>query len=206
MTIIFAAQASYVAFPRSELGNTDIVLSDSVKSKHFSAGYYSDFTVTGDFTELPDVTLTYTHHIHSLESSTYSEENDSMDVNSVPVTYADGYQATTLYPNGCFTTPYYHLVYSEYGTCGGAVYGHFDCHDDPSTWYTKYSCSKCGKSYGSDGGDHSGFYRWCSAQTVNNYNLWTTNPSGHEGNITETRYIKSCGRSSGEVTDIHIHY
>ena len=175
-----------------------------MKSKHFSAGYYSDFTVTGDFTELPDVTLTYTHHIHSLESSTYSEENDSMDVNSVPVTYADGYQATTLYPNGCFTTPYYHLVYSESGACGGVVVRHHE--SEGSTHWNSYSCNKCGKSYGTSGiNDQWGSWT-CNNTVTKNYNLWTTDATGHEGNITETRYIKSCGRTSGEVTDVHIHY
>lgn len=189
-------------------GSADVILTSDNKTVTMPAGYYDEFTITGDFQDLPDVTLTYSHHIHSLESATLTKENDSMSTTSVTQTYGDGYQSTV--PQGCYTTPYYHLHYVESGvrSCGGHIVNEITRHDDGAVWGRHYYCDTCGKSYGSSSPDECWYEGSRCSQTfpyTNTADYWTTDKTGHEGNVVQTVYIKSCGRSSGEVTDIHIH-
>ena len=161
--------------------------------------------MSSNVTGIANATVYYTHHIHRLDANNYSEENTSAAANSVAQYYADGYQSSS--PGGCFTTPYYHIVYSQTTSSVQTFHsserpdcGHFggsDYHCEGTNYY----CSFCG--YDTNGGP---FTHDHVVETTTNYNYWTTNASDHPSNRIATVYLKSCGKSQGEITDVRLHY
>ncbi|WP_148661979.1 hypothetical protein [Butyrivibrio hungatei] len=187
-------------------GDVNVILTNTEKTKTFPAGYYDSFTVTSDFTQL-DATLTYSHHIHDLETDAKSEENDSLDVTSVSTVYDDSYRSSV--PGGCFTTPYYHVRYSSsytyQGRCGGHVAtGTNDPVNDPRGVFDY--CTSCGNRWGAHTGP-TNCDRPVTKTVTNNVDKWTTSPNSTESqHIVETVYICSCGKKQGQVTDVHLHF
>ena len=155
------------------------------------AGWYGEFTITGDPMSLPNVELTYTHHIHSPNSISESVENNSSERESVTTDYPDDYQAETA--GGCYTTPYYYIPAHEEVT---PVYC-YDYREYWSNYFQQWECPSCGHS------PHSS-PRFLRNQSTNVPAHWS---SINENNrATKINYKLSCGHSSGEVTDVHIHY
>lgn len=168
------------------------ILTENVKSQTFPAGYYDTFTVFAEIPNPPDVKMTYTHHLHALDSTANGIENESTQKESVSsdVIYADNYQSSVC--SGCFTTPRYYIpsyTTTKYCTC-------------TARWTTEEDgitrCSGCGH------GPHAG--RTCGKNLGTNTVVahWSTTNEG--GRATTINYTVSCGKLSGEVTDIHIHY
>ncbi len=148
---------------------------------------------------LPNVTLTYRHHIHSLETNNEYIDNDNGSYSSITSPYADNYSTSS--PQGCFTTPEYHIVYSTTGT----ERRRFDSEEtvNHATWSgTCQRCSHCGYQQAV----YMPFTHYHDVTVTNNYNYWTTDETDHPGSRTETRYVSSCGYMAGAVTDVIMHY
>ncbi|AOZ97825.1 hypothetical protein [Butyrivibrio hungatei] len=188
-------------------GDVNVILTNTEKTKTFPAGYYESFTVTSDYTQL-DATLTYSHHVHDLETDAKSEENDSLDVTSVSAGYDDSYRSSV--PGGCFTTPYYHVKYSSSYTVREQCGGYQSWHTASDGCYLECICSRCGHrmTAGMGSGWALGPCDVMITKTVNNsVDKWTTSPNSTESqHIVETVYICSCGKKQGQVTDVHLHY
>lgn len=169
------------------------MLTSSEKSKTFPEGYYDSFTVFAEIPDIPDVSLTYTHHVHSTSSTTESIENDSQDRDSIGTALADSYQAPSA--GGCFTTPYYYIpAYntSEPIYCYGAEHPY---------WSNVTNCNECPVC---TNGFHGTDRKYLGQRTTTIPAHWS---SINENNMaTVINYTRSCGYSSGEVTDLHIHY
>ena len=164
-------------------GGTDCVLTSTDNQIHFEPGYYDAFTVSTDAENIKvKGELTYTHHVHSLTTTTESVDNDQLATTSVPAVYGDTYMTST--PQGCFTQPHYVITYrrENFGENTGSWAGD----QNGEACYT-YQCSYCGRKYRSCGGN-----------------------DGCMHNIEVSRvcdgYTAGCGHVNGQVTDVHIHY
>lgn len=176
------------------------MLTESNKSVTFGAGYYPEHSVSADISNPLDAKLTYSHHIHSLDVDNSSIENDSADITSVSEGIDDSYRASS--PQGCFTQPYYHVVYRESKTKTQDFNSHLG-----RTYRYDYDVQVCGYS----GCDYvqapdMPFSHSHNVTTTTNYDRWTTDANDHPKNRKETVYIRSCGLLNGQVTAVHVHY
>ena len=130
MTIIFAAQASYVAFPRS----SPIILTSASDKQTLPSGYYDEFTISSN---VPTTgTVTYVHHVHSTTNSAGEEvENSSASTSSV--TSMPESQSTS---GGCYTRG---VSYSY--RCGSWVFVSGNGASSSGCWNT-FRCSGCGQT------------------------------------------------------------
>ena len=174
-------------------GGTDIILTDTEKTKTFPAGYYDEFKVTGDFKDIPNASLTYTHHVHSLTSTSESLENETSERESINAQYLDDYQSTTS--SGCFTSPLYYIP--AYNT-SEPIYCYGAEHPRWSSVTNMNECPVCTDGF------HGTERKYKGQRTKPIPAHWS---SINENNMaTVINYTRSCGYSSGEVTDTHIHY
>ncbi len=124
-------------------------------------------------------TVSYHHHVHSLDSSDLYIETDT------PVITTDGllddYMSDT--PVGCFTTPYYHIRYS----------------------YKEWVAVQRPAGTDTDGIAGNEFEtRWEERTRTRDY--WTTDEADHAGNRIGMGYVKSCAYTRGEIMKAVITY
>ena len=166
-----------------------MLLTSTNKEAVLPAGYYDAFRVSTNITSLPG-TISYTYHHHSLSTANYTTSSASGG------SYPDGYQSPIR--GGCFTTAYYHIVYSEsvptwFPSWSGPHY------HNGEAGAMQWNCSYCGEESYSEFSGH-----WHDVDT--NYNYWTTNASDHPANRIATVYLRSCGKSEGQIATATITY
>lgn len=148
--------------------------------------------------------IEYIYHHHTINGT----NNDNANASQCP--YADNYESTTK--GGCFQTPKYHLKYQTSYTQKETV--HHECNGDGHSkhWDDGDSCWRCDCSRAVANGDSHTTHDWKSWDTVEdvthytNHDYWTTDANDHPGNRTETRYIRSCGKTNGKQMTQTITY
>ena len=182
--------------PRIYRGRITAVLDSNNNRIILPAGYYEESEISTDITGL-NANITYTHHVHQLNTAAYTITNNSFSPDSVPLYYADDEKIETS--GGCFTIPCYHIQYSESGTgtCGGAVVTGCPRPNDP-TAVVDY-CTKCGREWGAGTGPAT-----CNNEipTSSSADYWTTDANDHPEYRSETKYIRSCGKTNGQIVAV----
>lgn len=174
------------------------VLTSSNNTVSYEAGYYENFTVSTNITNVPGI-ITYTYHHHSLTDPNYTTSSASGG------SYLDSYQSTTR--GGCFTTPYYHVQGTITSTCGSGLVWEYDASENRS----RLKCHREGCSnynhtqqYEVGGWQKDGRVEGTCTGTVTTYvDKWTTSASS---NVVATKYIRSCGKSEGQIASATITY
>ncbi|MBO6253053.1 MAG: hypothetical protein J6O49_05305 [Bacteroidaceae bacterium] len=178
------------------------MLDSTTSSTTLPAGYYGNISISTTLS--PQGNVVYDHHVHSLTTTTEIVSNNSSDPSSVAGALADDYVSSVS--GGCFTTPYYHVVYtiteSRMEMCGGSVQGGWS---DWQTGGVYDRCRSCGKLWGAYTGP-STCNNYVQKTYTTPYDYWTSNASDHPSNRTEVKYSRSCGMANGTVTDAHIHF
>ena len=145
-------------------------------------------------------TISYVYHHHTL--GTVGDRDNNTTGGNI---YDDSYESETS--GGCFTMPYYHLVYKEEGMCLGHISKSYDEGDDCN----RYRCDKCGKSYGHSSKDENWEHDLntpygCNNIITNNYDRWTTDATDHPDKRVETKYLRSCGKISDQIISATVTY
>ena len=155
------------------------------------AGYYPSVEISTTLN--PTGNVTYTHHIHSLTTTTATEDNDQAASDSVSGGYSDSYVATSS--GGCFTK-----YVANYQTCSHNITGvsgtsgsSGDCsvchswHDNSPVSVTYGSGSVCGQTV-----------------TIDHTHGWS-NTYTHQV-LVSSGYTATCGYTNGQIIKATIEY
>lgn len=204
------------------------MLTSSDNTVTLPAGYYDAVTVTTSITNLTG-TITYSHHIHSLDSNSETEENTQLAVTSVTSGYADTHVSSDK--GGCFTEPYYSYTYNSSTPCTAGTSsitpvaaGQRDDEWGNTVYFAYVKCNYCGgrspsySCYGSSEEACRNARAHCISGTLT-ISHGSVNKSGSgEGtaaqmatvmNITSKTvvgYSCSCGYTNGQVLSATITY
>ena len=166
----------------SNNGYANVILSNDNRSQTLPAGYYDGITISADISGLP-TNVTYTHHVHSHESTTETVVDNSFASGS------EYGEETSSQTGGCYLTPIY-------GPCGGSGVA---------------TEKEYGGSYYDTDGDgkldrnvfHVGICDVCHSRIF-------ANSIGERGNCTNQYAIKGyttgCGYVSGQIISAVVNY
>lgn len=169
------------------------------------AGYYDQFTVTTDITNVSG-TLSYIYHHHATAGTDIHVNDSESETGGV----ADNYQNSEN--AGCFTKPYYHLQFYCYHPSSAVS------HSDSDNWGTvdcSYYCNICGAS----AHDHYNqsenvSMSTCHRRVTSQWNSigprwvdkWTYSAPTDMSQVTEVVYERTCGLVEGQMTGAKILY
>lgn len=185
---------------------TQFVLTKENIPMYFKAGYYNDFDVSTDVSLLSSKKIVYKHHKCSNTQTDATYEDNTFSTSGAPtcpnVTTVNGQIVSTV-KGGCYQTPYYKYSYTVNHP---ATYGKHDFYwkvTGPSSGET--TCRYCGMVIGT--GTESSW----GGNTCKRSNAWTESASGYSTSrpsqgLQATYYLKSCGKSNGQLISADIFY
>lgn len=184
-----------------KLSDKTVILTKNNIPMRFEAGYYNEFTVTTDPTLVKIKKIVYKHHKCSNTQVNDTYEDNNIGTSGAPtcpnITTVNSQTVSTV-KGGCYQTPYYY--YSIYhpaepsGYCQQVGYG---SRPDVGGSYPIYECSKC--HYRQVGGQ---WHHDCGKPAWTSYHYGTSNG----GTVVNTYYLKSCGKTNGQLISADIFY
>lgn len=188
--------------------SSSIVITKDNNPLTMPAGFYSDFEITANVSDIKAKKIIYTHHQCSTSKTNQTYTDDTFETKgatSVSNLKTVNNQTVSTTKGGCYTTPYYYYsVHHSGGThtmqCNGGYHqeGYEGKPDGGS--YPVYVCNVCG--YRQVGGKWLGHTRTTRDPDYDTYHYSTTKT----GNVRATYYLKSCGYNNGQPISAEITY
>lgn len=185
---------------------TQFVLTKENIPMYFKAGYYNDFDVSTDVSLLSSRKIVYKHHKCSNTQTDATYEDDTFSTNGAPTcpntTTVNGQIVSTV-KGGCYQTPYYKYSYSVNHPAVYTTHNFVTITNDAGGVVDR--CTRCGMVIGHNTGSSWG------GNTCKVRDAWTENASGYSTNrpsqgLQATYYLKSCGKSNGQLISADIFY
>ena len=178
------------------LRSASTILTSADNSVTYSAGYYDEFTVSTDITDIGGE-VTYYHHVHSLTSTDEAIANSSPNLTTEGLD--DNYMAEV--PSGCYTTPIYYVKRTSSTLCSGSgaepIFS-----GTTAQGGERNRCATCGYYWSCKyGSEEKNPMHYITTTT----NEWVTSTEPDD-QIEKTAYSLSCGYTKGAIAKIEITY
>lgn len=197
--------------------SSSIVITKDNNPLTMPAGFYSDFEITANVSDIKAKRIIYTHHQCSTSKTNQTYTDDTFETKgatSVSNLKTVNNQTVSTTKGGCYTTPYYYYSVHHAGArCTARCHAIEEGHESGRTYSDGRpiwaAASVC------DAGHHFTDYGECKQYAgqvfgqcphrdpdYDTYHYSTTKT----GNVRATYYLKSCGYNNGQPISAEITY